>query len=174
MRKSCNICRGRAPGGGAGRPAAAPPPGGKPRPTGPSGSSLRPGPDWGKEGGGLLGIRWNSSGMAWSDIPRSWSLSLSERQSWKGCASFSIPTRSAHHWRHSGLDMARNSSKSQTNWWLLPRGSQWLSEVAVETAVENREGFATYQGLEIGKLGAGLAGLPLSSTPPPPHSSVDS
>lgn len=70
--------------------------------------------------------------------------------------------------------MAGNSSKSQTNWWLLPRGSQWLSEVAVETAVENREGFATYQGLEIRKLGTGLAGLPLSSTSPPPHSSVDS
>lgn len=42
MRESCNICRGRTPGGGAGRGAAAPPPGGKPRPGRPSGSGPLP------------------------------------------------------------------------------------------------------------------------------------
>lgn len=39
-----------------------------------------PGRDWEKEGGGLLGIRWNNSGMAQSDIPSSRSLSISKCQ----------------------------------------------------------------------------------------------
>lgn len=63
MRKSCNICRGRAPGRGAGRPAKAPPLGGKPGSAGPSGSSLRPGPDWGKEGGGCA--EFDGTALEW-------------------------------------------------------------------------------------------------------------